>query len=217
MSRKKSFPAADTMQLGETDELTADLPEEESFGEEASFEEVSADADTAQPDESPLYAKTEKALTGVTGVLSAVLIIGSLVFWVYFLSRLLTCPGEINNWQMFRTLLIGCVGVNLVLTVIEAVLRKPVSLERWMFCMCASGAVTALITIISDLASGGAFDLHNALVILCFAVSGSALPAAVFGAVRYLINLLCGHIRSETSKDRETVYSDVCAQCRGEF
>ena len=164
------------------------------------------------------YAKAEKALTVLTGVLSVLLIIGSLVFWWYFASRLTICPLIINNYRLYGAMLICCAVVTLAATVVQTVRRTLLNLENWMLNMCVSGLITAVIMVIYNVtALGNSAEFNDVLTILCFSVSGCALPAAVYCAVRWAAESMESWIRRNESKDRAAVYSDVQAQCEGRF
>lgn len=162
------------------------------------------------------YAKAEKALTVLTGILSVLLVIGSIVFWWYFGSRLSSCALVINNYQLYTAMLIGCAAIPLAVTVVQALLRVRVSVESWMIDMCVSGLICAVIMLIyNSTALGGGFAVNDALTILCFSVSGCALPAAVYTFVRWAIESIAAWTCRSAMLDRETVYSDVRAQCEG--
>lgn len=205
--REQDYRTADTMQLEDAIE---------------GFEPVSDDQpeeyfpyDTAEPEQ---YAKAERALTVITYILSGLLVVGSFVFWWYFVSNLSVCPIAVNDYELYQAMLVGCAVIPLLFTVVQAVRRSRVTPEGWMMNMCISGVITAIIMIIYNItALSHSFEWHNALTILCFSVSGCALPAAVYTVVRYLIECFCGWVRWSASIDRETVLADVRSQCEGEF
>ncbi len=164
------------------------------------------------------YAKAERALTVLTGILSVLLIIGSIVFWWYFGSKLSACALVINNYQLYTAMLIGCAAIPLAVTAVQALLRVRVSLESWMVDMCASGFICAVIMLIYNSAAlGSGFAANDLLTILCFSVSGCALPAAVYTLIRWGIESIAAWAGRSAMLDREMVYSDVRAQCEGRF
>lgn len=219
-SRPDGKPMTDTMQLNDPVEDFEPIYK----GQPEEYEPTELDENVigiiypegSQPEQR--YSKAERVLTVMTGVLSALLILGSLVFWWYFVSRLSICAISINNYRLYQAMLVGCAVIPLVTTVVQAVRRTRISAESWMLNMCVSGLITAIVMVIYNMAAlGNGFAFNDALTILCFSISGCALPAAVYTVVRYLIDRLCGWVRDSASLDRQTVYADVQAQCEGRF
>lgn len=211
MSRNKrehdDLITTDTMQLEDAVEGFEPIDDgqpEEYFPDEA-----------AQPEQ---YAKAEKVLTVITYILSGLLIVGSLAFWWHFVSNLSICPVAVTNYELYQAMLVACAVIPLLFTVVQAVRRSRITPEGWMINMCISGVITAIVMVIYNVtALGGAFEWNEVLTILCFSVSGCALPAAVYTAVRYLIERFCGWVRWSSSIDREIVFADVRSQCQGRF
>lgn len=215
----QSKPATDTMQLKdavtEVFEPATDAAPEEFVPDSA--EEFSEEAfdDAGSP---PQYEKAEKALNIISYALSALLVLGSLVFWWYFAGRLSVCPLVVNDYKLYQGMLIGCASVPLVFTVIQALRRRPANAESWMINMCFSGLVTAAAMILYNTYSlGNDLAMNNVLTVLCFSISGCALPAAIYTFIRWIADLLCDSINRAASLDRSTVYADVLKQCEGRF
>lgn len=217
--RSDSKPMTDTMQL--EDPVQAFEPVSDSQPEEfipAEHDENTIDIIDAEENQPEQYAKAEKALGIVTGVLSCLLIIGSLVFWWYFASRITACPIAVDKYQLYGGMLICSAIVTLCFTVGQAIRRTPVSAESWMINMCVSGVITAIIMAIYNFGIlGSPFAMDEALTILCFSISGCAFPAAIFSIVYWLVNRFINWVRQTASRDRNTVYSDVLRQCEGRF
>ena len=213
-NRPEGKPMTNTLQLDDpADEL---LEAAEAETELEVYEPIEEPAGVQNTGEQ--YARAEKVLTVVTGVLSCLLIIGSTVFWWYFASRLSICPLIINDYQIYRVMLVGCAAVPLAGVAIQALRRSPASSEGWMMNMCLSGVVTAVFAVIYSLAvMNGTFDMYSTLTVLCFSVSGCALPAAVYTVARWLLGLLAVSVREAASRSRDAVYASVIDQCEGRF
>jgi len=181
-----------------------DLYEEESVAEEY--------------DSEIRYAKAERVLSIATSVLAVMLLLGSVAFWWYFVSRLSACPISIVNWKLYPAMLICCAAVTLAYSVSEIMRRLPISVENWMINICISGAVSAVIMILFNIFTlGNEFSWMDTVTILCFAVSGCALPAAIYTALRSIAGGLLWQIEREKAVDSKTLYADVKAQCEGRF
>ena len=180
MSKKNrlsdSSPMTDTMQL--EDPVESFKPVSDSQPEEfvpVEHDENISDIIDAEENQPEQYAKAEKALGIVTGVLSCLLIIGSLVFWWYFASRIIACPIAVNKYQLYGGMLICSAIVTLCFTAVQAIRRTPVSAESWMINMCLSGVITAIIMAIYNFGIlGSPFAMDEAMTILCFSISGCA-------------------------------------------
>lgn len=199
------------------EELTAAEPVEFEPAEEPFEDEYYDDAEEeAVMDER--YAKAERVLTVATCSLSVLLLLGSIAFWWYFVSRLSVCPIAVLNWKLYPTMLICCAAVTLAYSISEIMRRLPVSVENWMVSLCISGAISTVIMILFNVFTlGNAFSWMDAVTILCFSVSACALPAAVYTALRALFGLLCQQIEREKAADPATLRADVRAQCESRF
>ena len=164
------------------------------------------------------YEKAEKTLNIVTGVLSVLLILGSLVFWWYFAGRISVCAMVINNYKLYGAMLISCAAVTFAATVIQAVRRTRICPENWLVNMCVSGLITAVAMVIYNVtALGHSAAMNDVLTILCFSISGCALPAAIYTLIRLAAERLIGWTGNNAAKDRAVLYADVQAQCESRF
>lgn len=207
--------SANTLDIDDFYPISDDQPEE--FEPDAvSFDEYSDDYDDI--DNVPA-SFAERLLSVVTITLSVLLTIGSVVFWWYFVSRLSICPASVSNRELYPAMLFCCAAVALAVTIAQVMRRKTYpSPESWMINICLSGAITTVImTIYNSAVLGNVFEWGDVLPTLCFSVSGCAMPAAVFALLWALALRLIDHISYESSRDRDTVYADVIAQCHGRF
>jgi len=161
----------------------------------------------------------ERVVSGMTLVLSVLLVAGSLVFWWYFVRRLSICPAAIHNRELYPVMLITCAVTAAAVIAVQFLRRREYPTpEGWMVSICISGAITTVITTIYNTAVlGNVFEWGDVLPSLCFSVSGCALPAAVAALILGLILMLIDHIRYENSKDADAVRAAVLDQCRGRF
>ncbi len=224
MAKKRSYdsrPKVSTLGLDDIDETGFSggdpveyEPTEYAYEEQDVYEE----SVTEEYDSEIHYAKAERVLTIATSVLGAMLLLGSIAFWWYFVSRLSACPISIVNWKLYPAMLICCAAVTLAYSVSEIMRRLPVSVENWMVNICISGAVSAVIMILfNTFTLGNEFSWMDTVTILCFAVSGCALPAAVYTALRGIAGGLLWQIEREKAVDSKTLYADINAQCEGRF
>jgi|GEM_PF-1877827 len=227
MARKRnhdSRPKFSTLDIDDEDEFPAGEPVEYDPEADDMYDEYAPDSfedeyeDEYEDDRSESYIKAERFLTVVTSILSVILLLGSIVFWWYFVSRLTSCPIAILNWKLYPAMLICCSAVTLAFTISEIMRRKPILPENWMINICISGAVsTAIMLIFNTVTLGNDFSWMDAVTILCFSVSCCALPAAVYTALRAVFGCISDQVYREKAVDRGTLYADIRSQCEGRF
>lgn len=227
MARKKHpapTPAKGYSTLGIDDEDSPVFPD----GEPAEFvpaEDVSSEysfddyyEEYAQGDDPDRYSVAERVLTVATTVLACLLLAGSTLFWLYFVSRLSICPISILNHRLYSTMLVCCTAVPLAYAVSEVMRRLPVTVEHWMVSLCVSGGISAVIMVLfNTFTLQNPFSWMETLTILCFAVSACALPAAVFTALRWVAGLFAAQLRRERSVPEEILLADAAVQSESRF
>lgn len=223
-------PSEDTMQLGAEPiykptadallEEDADLPfKDDPAAETASDsfeEEYSIEADRLDAQMQRKYDLAERVLGIVTTVLAVLLLLGSLAFWLYFCLKLSRCAPTLNNWRLYSGMLICCAAIPAILAAAQFFLHKPVSAEKWLVNMCLSGVITAAFLLVMNSAIlGNAFSFSDVPTLLCFSVSGCALPAALYMVIRLLLTRLVGSIKRARALDGERMRRDVLALSSG--
>lgn len=182
--------------------------------ESASEEENVPVSDIEQNEQSEKSGIMERILGIATSFLAALLLLGSLVFWWYFSRKLAISPVTIINWKLYEALLICCAVTPLVFAVTALIIKKRAGAETWLIGMCASGAVSAAITLFyNTVILQNTFSWSDIPTMFCFAISGCALPTALFLVAGVLIDWLVRLTKWESRKNWELVKSDVLALC----
>lgn len=195
-SNRKKHPAAGAPQplvntlgidIEPTEERPAELPEEAIFLQEARDQS----ADSADRG----YILAERAIGYATLALSVVLLGGSVVFWFIIGRHLVRSPSSLVDADYMRAILICCAVLPVFVAGAQTLLRRAVSIERWLICMCVSGSFAALFVVIYQLAIRGTdFALADLPVLICCTVSGCTLPAAVCTGARWLLPVIARSI-----------------------
>ena len=165
------------------------------------------------PDDIPVCEKPpllERIIEYTSAALSVFMLGASLVFWYVILRFLLRSPYALADPTQMMILLAGCALFPAAVALIQHRLRRPVTAERWLICLCLSGALTTLLTVISQtLIRHAGYSLSDLPLTLCCAVSGCALPAALFLGLRLLVIRFSSYLRFENAKRWEVVRRDV--------
>ncbi len=155
----------------------------------------------------------EKLINYSTLALSMLLLGGSLVFWFIVLKYLLLNPSNLVDASQMSAILVCCAAVPLVVTVIQAALKRAVSVERWLICMCLSGAISSLFIVLYQLCIRHvSFTLPELPTLLCFTVSGCAVPAVIYLGIRILIPKITPYFKPAgkyTRAEWESVRDDI--------
>lgn len=188
--------------------------EEEKEAEEnddpAGFENGEDDPALEDGADDPRIARAEKIVSYVTLFLTMLLLGGSIVFWMVMMRYLVRSPYDLVNAGQMRALMISCVAAPVVVTIVQALLHRDRSLERWLICICVGGALATLaVTLQQLLAADAALTLGDIPVLICCAVSGCALPGVICAGVRLLAHKIAESNRRANSLDWEKVSRDV--------
>lgn len=142
-------------------------------------------SDGELPDREEPQDLPEKIIKNATISLSVVLVGGSVVFWWVICKYLLSNPSMlVNANQMSAVLLMGAV-VPVLVTLAQVLLKRPISIERWLINMFISGTMSALLVVgYQMIACGDEFTISELPALLCCTVSGCTLPSALFMGVR---------------------------------
>ena len=152
----------------------------------------------------------ERLIGYTSSALSVFMLGASLVFWYVMLRYLLRSPYALADPPQIRVLLAGCALFPAAVALVQHRLRRPVSAERWLICLCIAGALTTLLVIVTQtLVRHAGYTISELPLTLCCAVSGCALPAALFLGLRMLIFRFRRYLRIENGRNWETVRRDV--------
>lgn len=164
-------------------------------------------ADGPEYDKPPLV---ERMIEYTSAALSVFMLGASLVFWYVMLRFLLRTPYALADSAQMRILLVGCAVFPAVIAFAQHKMRRPVTAERWLICLCLSGALTTLLVVISQtMIRHMGYTISDLPLTLCCAVSGCALPAAMFIGIRLLIMRFRNYLHFENSRRWDTVRRDV--------
>ena len=180
--------SADVSLLGlDADELSS---EARALSEPAAngFEEDDSILPFADDDSGSQLSFPEKIINYVTLGLTLLLLGGSFVFWWVIVRYLIVSPYMLADPTQMRVLMISCAAFPAVVTAVQWLLRRKLDAERWLICMCISGALATLtITITQLIIRSVELSFSELGVIACCAVSGCALPSISFIGIRRLI------------------------------
>lgn len=162
--------------------------------------------------EAPL-SLAEKVINYATLALAMLLLGGSFVIWWVMTRHLLLNPSNLADAKEMSAVLICSAAVPLIVTIVQALLKKPGDIERWLINMCVSGAASALLVVLYQVCVRKViFTFSDLPTLLCCSVSGCALPAAIYLGIRSLIPVVKPFFaRSEpyTRESWEQVRADV--------
>ena len=162
--------------------------------------------------EEPRYDTIDKLIRYVTLGLTVMLLGGSLVFWFVIVKYLAISPYYLADPVQMSAVLISCASVSLAVMCVQWAMKKKISAERWLICMCVSGALTAaFIAALQLWIRGVGMDGSYVPTLICFAVSGCALPSMLWLAVRAAAERLTAWHREVCSRPWERVRRDVLA------
>ncbi len=160
----------------------------------------------------------EKIISYSTIALSMLLLGGSIVFWWVIGRLLLTDPTGLADSELMRGVFICCAVFPVIITVAQALLRRPVTVERWLICLCLSGAAAAMVMVFCQMVIRGLYlDMSGYFTLLCCTVSGCTLPSALCAGTRWLIPVVSAKIRAARANsptvdaEWDDVSGDVCS------
>ena len=159
----------------------------------------------------------EKIINYATLALTMLLLGGSIVFWWIVMRYLVLNPSNLVDSKQMSAVLLCCGVVPLIITVIQGIRKKPVDIERWLVCMCLSGAISAVLVVIYQVwIRDVLFSFGDFPTLLCCTVAGSALPSLIYLGVRWLIPVVKPYFKAAEPYNRsswEAVKNDVLALC----
>lgn len=159
-----------------------------------------------EPEEAYIGTAAEKTVSIATGLLTMLLLGGSLVFWWVVLKYLLVSPYSLADPEQMEAMLLSCAIIPAVIAGAQTALRRPASAERWLICMCISGALTtSFVIFIQTVLRSEQISFADVPILLCCAVSGCALPSVIFYGLRAAF---AGFVRGY-KKARSAQWSDV--------
>jgi len=155
----------------------------------------------------------EKAINYATLALALLLLGGSVVFWWVIGGHVILNPHNLVDAKQMLAVLITCGVIPTVVSLAQSLLHRPINIERWLICMCLSGAIAAMAVVFYQLVIRDAgFTLAEFPTLICCTISGCALPAAICLGLRKLIPSFAekfGRIEPFNAKTWEEVRQDI--------
>ncbi len=134
------------------------------------------------------YGLPEKIISYATLAFSVLLLAGSVIFWVVIIRQLVRSNGSLGDAGYMSSILLCSALSPLAVCAVQTLLRRPVNVERWLICMCLSGALAAMLVIFQQLViADAALEAADLPILLCCTVSGSTLPSAIGTLARLLL------------------------------
>lgn len=165
--------------------------------------------------EAPTLSFAEKAINYATLALSMLLLGGSIVFWWVIGGHVIFNPHNLVDADQMLAVLITCAVIPAFVSLVQSLLHRPVNIERWLICMCLSGAIAALMVVFYQLVIRDVgFTLAEFPTLICCTISGCALPAVICLGLRKLFPLLAAKVRKPepyNAKTWEEVRRDILA------
>jgi len=197
-------PAPDTLttEFQPEDQLEAPVEFSEENYEDADVCDFSAQENEPEEDEDQPFPYTivDKIINYATLALSMLLLGGSLVFWWIISKHLILSPSKLVDSEQMLAILICSTITPIIVAVIQTLLKRPVSIERWLICMCISGALSALIIIIYQMGIRDMeFTFSDFPTLICCTVSACTLPAALCTLVRRYAPRVIGYFRKNAA------------------
>ena len=138
----------------------------------------------------------EKITNYATIALTMLLLGGSIVFWWIVSKYLLFNPSNLVDAKLMGAVLLCCAVVPVIVTAVQALLKRPVDIERWIVCMCVSGALSAMLAVLYQLGIRHTeFTFRDLPTLLCCTVSGCALPSVILLGIRRLVPAIAARVQ----------------------
>lgn len=164
-------------------------------------------------EEEPALTFAEKAINYATLALALLLLGGSMVFWWVIGGHVIMNPHNLVDAEQMLAVLIACGVIPAAVSLVQSLLHRPINIERWLICMCLSGAIAALIVIFYQLVIRDVgFTLAEFPTLICCTISGCALPAVICLGLRKIIPQIAAKIerpKPYNAKTWEEVRRDI--------
>lgn len=166
-------------------------------------------------EEAPALSFAEKAINYATLALAMLLLGGSLVFWWVIGGHVIFNPYNLVDADQMLAVLVTCAIIPAAVSLVQSLLRRPINIERWLICMCVSGAIAAMLVVFYQLVIRDVgFTFAEFPTLICCTVSGCALPAVICLGLRKLIPALAAKFEKPkpyNAKSWEEVRRDILA------
>lgn len=172
-------------------------------------------AEEFDEEDTPAPTFAEKAINYATLALALLLLGGSIVFWWVIGGHVILNPHNLVDSEQMTAVLITCGVIPAAVSLVQSLLRRPINIERWLICMCLSGAIAAMVVVFHQLVIRDVgFTLAEFPTLICCTISGCALPAVICLGLRKLIPSAAakfGRPEPYNAKTWEEVRQDILA------
>ena len=156
-------------------------------------------------EEAPELSFAEKAINYATLALAMLLLGGSIVFWWVIGGHAIFNPHNLADAAQMNAVLVTCAVIPALVSLAQSLLHRPINIERWLICMCLSGAIAAMMVVFYQLVIRDVgFTFAEFPTLICCTISGCALPAVICLGLRKLIPALAAKFEKPAPYNAKT-------------